>query len=191
LTARNTVRLLAAAALVLTLAGSLAAADAKPFARTLIPADGTTIRKIAKLRTETNHWRTVMGLRSLRHEHATRELAGVGSEYRHWVLRLWRKRAETTRRRAQSPPHLRSWLCIHRYERNPSQGWRTNTGNGYYGGLQMDISFQRAYGGRLLRAKGTADRWTPLEQIWVAVKAYRSGRGFHPWPNTARACGLL
>jgi hypothetical protein len=25
----------------------------------------------------------------------------------------------------------------------------------------------------------------------VAERAYRSGRGFYPWPNTARACGLI
>jgi hypothetical protein len=43
----------------------------------------------------------------------------------------------------------------------------------------------------LLRRKGTADHWTPLEQIWVAEHAYRSGRGFYPWPNTARDCGLI
>jgi hypothetical protein len=55
----------------------------------------------------------------------------------------------------------------------------------------MDLSFQRTYGADLLRKKGTANRWTPLEQIWVAERAYRSGRGFHPWPNTARACGLI
>ena len=55
----------------------------------------------------------------------------------------------------------------------------------------MDLAFQRAYGGRLLRAKGTADRWSPLEQMWVAERAYRSGRGFYPWPNTARYCGLI
>jgi hypothetical protein len=70
-------------------------------------------------------------------------------------------------------------------------GWRTQTGNGYYGGLQMDLSFQRLYGGHLLRRKGTADKWTRLEQMWVAERALRSGRGFFPWPNTARACGLL
>jgi hypothetical protein len=27
--------------------------------------------------------------------------------------------------------------------------------------------------------------------MWVAERAYRSGRGFYPWPNTARACGLI
>ena len=40
----------------------------------------------------------------------------------------------------------------------------------YYGGLQMDITFQRLYGAELLRRKGTADNWTPLEQIWVAER---------------------
>jgi hypothetical protein len=55
----------------------------------------------------------------------------------------------------------------------------------------MDMSFMEAYGANLLRTKGTADHWTPLEQIWVAERAYRSGRGFYPWPNTARWCGLI
>ena len=92
---------------------------------------------------------------------------------------------------AEHPPHRGAWLCIHRYERNPLQGWRTHTGNGYYGGLQMDISFQREYAPELLRRKGTADNWTAVEQMWVAERAHRSGRGFYPWPNTARYCGLI
>jgi len=98
---------------------------------------------------------------------------------------LWKRRANRAWRRAQRPPHLRQFLCIHRYEGS----WR-DSGGPYYGGLQMDLGFQRAYGGRLLRTKGTADNWTPLEQIWTAEKAHRS-RGFWPWPNTARYCGLL
>ena len=76
--------------------------------------------------------------------------------------------------------------CVHRYE----GAWNAATGNGYYGGLQMDVSFQRAYGRELLAAKGTANRWTPAEQITVAIRAHAS-RGFWPWPNTARRCGLL
>jgi hypothetical protein len=55
----------------------------------------------------------------------------------------------------------------------------------------MDLAFQRLYGAELLRRKGTANRWTRLEQMWVAERALRAGRGFHPWPNTARACGLI
>ena len=35
----------------------------------------------------------------------------------------------------------------------------------------MDLSFQQTYGGWLFRHKGTADHWSPLEQIWVAVRA--------------------
>jgi hypothetical protein len=54
----------------------------------------------------------------------------------------------------------------------------------------MNLGFQGTYGRWLLRTKGTADHWTPLEQIWVAEKAQRS-RGFWPWPNTARSCGLI
>ena len=84
------------------------------------------------------------------------------------------------------PPHLSAWTCIHRYE-----GAWTDTGAPYYGGLQMDLGFQRTYGAALLARKGTADHWTPLEQMWTAEKAFRSGRGFWPWPNTARYCGLL
>ena len=107
--------------------------------------------------------------------------------YRRWVLGLWQERAEKARLRAINPPHEAAWLCIHGHE-GP---WRANTGNGYYGGLQMDISFQRTYGRYMLRTKGYAHRWTPIEQMWVAERAYRSGRGFYPWPNTARRCGLL
>lgn len=106
--------------------------------------------------------------------------------YRQWVVNLWRKRAAAAKRQAHNPPRLGAWMCIHRHE------GRWDDPNGpYYGGLQMDLHFQRLYGGDLLRRKGTADRWTPIEQIWVAERAYRSGRGFFPWPRTARSCGLI
>ena len=59
----------------------------------------------------------------------------------------------------------------------------TSAGNG--------TSFQQSYGRDLLRRKGTADHWSALEQMWVAERAYRAGRGYYPWPNTARACGLI
>jgi hypothetical protein len=55
----------------------------------------------------------------------------------------------------------------------------------------MDITFQRRYGKYLLRRKGTADRWTRLEQMWTAEKALRAGRGFYPWPVAASRCGLI
>lgn len=83
-------------------------------------------------------------------------------------------------------PHYYSWLCIHRYE-----GSWTDPNAPYYGGLQMDWNFMRTYGSWLLSHKGTADHWTPFEQMLVAERAHRSGRGFGPWPNTARYCHLL
>jgi hypothetical protein len=76
-------------------------------------------------------------------------------------------------------------------ERSPSLGYRRSVLALWARRLQMDMGFQQAYGAALLRRKGTADHWSPLEQIWVAERAYRSGRGFYPWPNTARWCGLL
>ena len=84
------------------------------------------------------------------------------------------------------PAHLGAWLCIHRYE-----GAWNDPGAPYWGGLQMDLGFQRTYGADLLRRKGLASNWTPLEQIRVAERALRSGRGFYPWPNAARLCGLI
>jgi hypothetical protein len=100
------------------------------------------------------------------------------------LARTWRHREHAAWWRAIHPPHLQAWMCIHRYE-----GSWTDSGGPYWGGLQMDLGFQATYGGWLLRHKGTADHWSPLEQIWVAVRAAHS-RGFSPWPNTARFCGV-
>jgi hypothetical protein len=107
--------------------------------------------------------------------------------FRKQVLRGWRRRAARVWRLALNPPSESDWDCIHRGEGD----WNSNTGNGYYGGLQMDLEFQRTYAPAFLLRKGTADRWTRLEQIWVAERARRSGRGYYPWPNTARMCGLI
>ena len=147
------------------------------------------LAEIDDLRRATWRWQRLMGrprTPSNFSERRTRD-----DEFRRWVRNLWLRRARAAERRAAHPPHRSQWLCIHRFERHPRQGWRTRTGNGYYGGLQMDLTFQRMYGRELLRRKGTADRWSPVEQMWVAERAYRSGRGFYPWPNTARSCGLI
>jgi hypothetical protein len=107
-------------------------------------------------------------------------------ERRRWRARAWRAKARAARRAGHSPPHLRAWICIHGYEGS----WRDPNAP-YFGGLQMDLTFQRQYGPRLLRNKGTADHWTRFEQMWVAERAHRAGRGFYPWPLTARRCGLI
>ena len=56
----------------------------------------------------------------------------------------------------------------------------------YYGGLQMDLAFQRAHGWDFYRRWGTADSWPVWAQLVTAERAYRT-RGFQPWP-TARYC---
>lgn len=105
--------------------------------------------------------------------------------YLRWIARQWNGRRLAARAYAAHPPHEAQWACIHRGE-----GAWNDPNSPYYGGLQMDLEFQATYGARLLRLKGTADHWTPLEQMWVAERAHRT-RGFWPWPNTARDCGLL
>ena len=100
------------------------------------------------------------------------------------LARLWRHREHAAWWRANHPPELRGWTCIHQYE-----GSWTDSGGPYYGGLQMDLGFQATYGGWLLRHRGTADHWSPLEQIWTAVRAWHV-RGFSPWPSTAHYCGV-
>lgn len=81
---------------------------------------------------------------------------------------------------------VRGFICIHHFE----GGWDAATGNGYFGGLQMDRSFMGTYGGEFVRGIGPANLWPSFLQIAVAMRAYYSGRGFGPWPNTRRSCGV-
>jgi hypothetical protein len=147
------------------------------------------LEQIQIYRTKTWHWQALMRRPKTPTQFSERRADSLA--YITWVRNLWLRRARAAQRRAENPPHRAGWVCIQRHERHPAQGWRTHTGNGYYGGLQMDIHFQRTYGSDLLRRKGTANRWSPIEQMWVAERAYQSGRGFYPWPNTARSCGLI
>jgi hypothetical protein len=112
------------------------------------------------------------------------------------TLRLWQERsalaaiavAEHAVRRANVDSGLlNALLCIHSYE----GAWDSNTGNGYYGGLQMDRRFMLLYGAGFVARWGTADHWPVWAQLETAARAHESGRGFTPWPHTARACGLL
>jgi hypothetical protein len=142
-----------------------------------------TARKVEQLinryRRQVWHWQRVMGHRVTRRlKTKTRELAAS--------VPVWQRVAARTWKRAQHPPHEAAWRCIHRFE-----GSWNDSRPPYYGGLQMDLGFQLRYAPYLLRRKGTANRWTPLEQMWAGERAIRSGRGFYPWPNTARFCGLL
>jgi hypothetical protein len=141
---------------------------------------GTEISRFTK---ETWRWQRLTGAKLT--PAPTRTLSGLTPTAVQRTATEWRIRLAEAHDNALHPPHLKQFLCIHRYE-----GSWTDTGEPYYGGLQMDRGFQQTYGGRLYATKGTADHWTPIEQIWVAEKALKS-RGYWPWPNTARYCGLL
>ena len=131
------------------------------------------------------HWRALMGDPRPVLRRPSTPFASLFAK-RTWMVRSWKARALRARTLAERPPHRAAWLCIHRYE-----GPWTDPGAPYYGGLQMDLTFQRTYGPRLLQRDGTANRWSPLEQMWVAERAIRAGRGFYPWPVSARRCGLI
>jgi hypothetical protein len=147
------------------------------------------VEEIGDLRQQTWDWQGLMRVRRTPTSYEERDTVGVA--YLEWLRDLWRARATRAATRAQDPPHESEWRCIHRHEASRAGGWSASTGNGYYGGLQMSVQFQRALAPELLRRKGTADNWTAVEQMWVAERAVRRGYGFTPWPLSARACGLL
>jgi uncharacterized protein YabE (DUF348 family) len=63
--------------------------------------------------------------------------------------------------------------------------WATNTGNGYYGGLQFSAGTWRAYGGSGLPS--SASRET---QIAIATKVRNASGGYGAWPACAASLGL-
>lgn len=75
------------------------------------------------------------------------------------------------------------WRCIHEHE----GAWNAVNPAGYYGGLQMDMDFQRAYGSEFLARWGTAEKWPVWAQLKAAERAY-AVRGFDPWPTYYRYC---
>jgi hypothetical protein len=187
---RKTLRFLPALVLAFALLGLAmlyaprqAAAEGERTGGHVLP-DAVVHRQISRYQHETWRWQGLMGVRRTPTRHSA--VKDRSRAFKLWMRNLWHRRAVRARRLAARPPHRAAWLCIQR-----SEGAWTDPDPPYYGGLQMDISFQHAYGRELLRRKGTADNWTPLEQMWVAERARRSGRGFYPWPNTARHCGLI
>jgi hypothetical protein len=127
------------------------------------------------------------------------------STYQGKTAKWWAKRAVQARRDAnkrgqtirrlqhaqlRASAHFFSWMagadCVHRHE---SIRWEAATGNGYYGGMQADLGFQRAYAPDHLARWGTANNWPWWAQLEMAYRGWLF-RGWQPWPATSRACGL-
>ena len=65
-----------------------------------------------------------------------------------------------------------------------TNNWAINTGNGYYGGLQFDLTTWSAYGGTQYAAR--PDLASREEQIAVATKIRDARGGYGSWPACAR-----
>lgn len=140
--------------------------------------------------TAANQWRAQMDARPYRVGSAA---DSPSCAYVRWAAELWRERAREAKAAFRSwfTRTYAKWRCIHEHE-----GAWNDTGAPHWGGLQMDMDFQRTYGSEFMARWGTADGWPVWAQLLAAERAYHGyagygGRGFHPWPNTARACGLL
>jgi hypothetical protein len=148
-------------------------------------SDGAkVVRKITRFQRAVWRWQRLMGVP--RTPTRKRHLTIRDIDFRVHVLQQWRRRAVRARVRAHNPPNEAAWRCLQRYE-----GAWTDASDPYWGGLQMDRSFMLSHAPKHLIRRGWANRWSPIEQMWVAERALRAGRGFHPWPHTARICGLI
>jgi hypothetical protein len=74
------------------------------------------------------------------------------------------------------------WDSIARCESGGN--WSTNTGNGYYGGLQFSLSSWRAVGG-----SGLPSQASKAEQI-ARAEILKSRQGFGAWPACTAKLGL-
>ena len=77
------------------------------------------------------------------------------------------------------------WALLAQCESNGR--WSTNSGNGYYGGLQEDLTFWRNYGG--LAYASRPDLASPAAQMAVAERG-RARQGYGAWPACSRRLGL-
>lgn len=100
------------------------------------------------------------------------------------MLGFWRTRRAIASSHWRESDIRSALLCIH-----GGEGAWNDPNPPYWGGLQMDIPFQETYAPTTYAVKGTADHWTPLEQLTAGAKAVRV-RGYSPWPNTRIPCGV-
>ncbi len=136
---------------------------------------------IAWHRSRTWHWQDAAGRPRTRSSHA--ELHTRSIAYLAWIDRLWSSRRVRAYRNWRLHPaiHLALWECIHHGE----GAWNAQTGNGYYGGLQMTYG----WGGLVTNAA----LLSPYEQMSAAETGYRQS-GYSrawlegQWPNTSPPC---
>ncbi|GAB3992166.1 transglycosylase family protein [Nocardioides marmoraquaticus] len=95
------------------------------------------------------------------------------------------KKRAAKKRAAKRQAQVRVWNRLAHCE--STSRWAVNTGNGYYGGLQISPGTWRAFGGQ--RFAGLPHRATKSEQITVG-KRIKAGQGWGAWPSCSRRLGL-
>jgi len=83
------------------------------------------------------------------------------------------------------PLHQDPWDRVAQCESGGN--WSTNTGNGYYGGLQFSPSTWQSFGGGAYAS--TANHATRAQQIAIAQKVLRA-QGWNAWPTCSKRAGV-
>lgn len=149
------------------------------------------LRSLHHARTALRWYARHRGLTTQNYHPNVRRISRAAVRGHRWLKRTMKRRVEAYRERQRraaldtAPPHSALWLCIHRGE-----GSWVDPNPPYFGGLQMGYSFMRAHAPGWLRARGTADHWTPNQQMWVAeIAVFQHGASLTgSWPNTAPPC---
>jgi hypothetical protein len=109
-------------------------------------------------------------------------------------LAMWRDRAARARALSSVCESAAAWAwhygwaatCVRSKEGGLTS---VNPAGPYYGWYQTDPSFQAAYGPEFYRQWGPGI-WPAYAQVLTAWRGWKA-RGWYPWPNTARECGLI
>jgi hypothetical protein len=128
-------------------------------------------------------WKLGIILDPVRRERYTVDVPTLRAMDARWHLRAHRYKLRLIKR----APVYAALRCIHSYE----GAWDAYSPAGpYYGGYQMDPTFEATYGPDYVQRWGDASNWPPSMQTAAAYHATRVV-GYSPWPNTAALCGLL
>jgi len=102
--------------------------------------------------------------------------------FRRWQLRHRQAhRLSSTCAVRAAASHLSGWLCIHHGE----GAWNSQTGNGYYGGLQMSYGWMGVVGNAALLSPGAQIR---LADQVARAHGYSYSWMAGQWPNTFPPC---
>ena len=115
----------------------------------------------------------------------------VPLEMRDTVIEKWKdKLAKARSMKSKCWGGLPGWWVDQAMLIHSCEGAWNDPGGPYYGGMQMDISFQQTYGPEFYRRWGTADNWPVWAQLTASYRGWKA-RGWQPWPACAAHFGLL